>query len=99
VTWRDPVSDLTARSKRRAIWRLTVETILKAAANAEIAAIMHWRSSYLVRLMHTISTSRQPQARGHAIRMHALETEAIVRDLEIGLFHTAAGKRIECHLI
>jgi hypothetical protein len=73
-----------------------VETILKAAADAEKAAIMHWRSSYLVRLMHTIGSSREPHARRHAIRMHALETEAIVRDLENGLFHTAAGQRIDC---
>lgn len=73
--------------------------ILRAAASAEIAAIMHWRSSYLVRLMHTISTSPQSHARRHAIRTHAMETEAIVRDLEKGLFLTAAGKSIDCDLI
>jgi len=72
-----------------------MDLILQAAADAEIAAIMHWRSSYLVRLMHTISSSPQPKVRRAAIRMHALETEAIMADLRKGHFHTAAGAKIE----
>jgi hypothetical protein len=72
-----------------------MELILQAAADAEIAAIMHWRSSYLVRLMYTISSSPQPQVRRAAIRMHAMETEAILKDLGKGHFHTAAGAKIE----
>lgn len=69
--------------------------ILRAAADAEVAAIMHWRASYLVRLMHTITTTRVPEARRAAIRMHAMETEAIMDDLARGQFHTAAGAKIE----
>lgn len=72
-----------------------MELILQAAADAEIAAIMHWRSSYLVRLMYTISSSPQAQVRRAAIRMHAMETEAILHDLCKGHFHTAAGAKIE----
>jgi hypothetical protein len=72
-----------------------MDLILQAAADAEIAAIMHWRSSYLVRLMHTISSSAQPNVRRAAIRMQALEIEAIMEDLGRGHFHTAAGAKIE----
>jgi hypothetical protein len=72
-----------------------MDQILQAAADAEIAAIMHWRSSYLVRLMHTINGSPQPKVRRAAIRMHAMETEAILEDLSKGHFHTAAGAKIE----
>jgi hypothetical protein len=72
-----------------------MELILQAAADAEIAAIMHWRSSYLVRLMHTINRSSQPKVRRAAIRMHAMEIEAIMQDLGKGHFHTAAGAKIE----
>lgn len=72
-----------------------MDMILQAAADAEVAAIMHWRSSYLVRLTHTISTSPQPKVRRAAIRMHAMEIEAIMADLSRGHFHTAAGAKIE----
>ena len=72
-----------------------MDLILQAAADAEIAAIMHWRASYLVRLMHTITSSAPPQVRRAAIRMHAMETEAILEDLSKGHFHTAAGAKIE----
>jgi hypothetical protein len=74
---------------------MIMELILQAAADAEIAAIMHWRSSYLVRLMHTIGNSPQPKVRRAAIRMHAMEIEAILQDLSKGHFHTAAGAKID----
>ena len=76
-------------------WRLTVESILQAAAHAEVAAVMHWRSSLLVRLTHTITRTPDPKVRRAAIRMHAMETEAIMDDLAKGHFHTAAGARVE----
>jgi hypothetical protein len=72
-----------------------MDMILQAAADAEVAAIMHWRSSYLVRLTHTINTSPQPKVRRAAIRMFAMEIEAIMADLGRGHFHTAAGAKIE----
>jgi hypothetical protein len=71
-----------------------MDRILQAAADAEVAAIMHWRSSYLVRLMHTIGSSSSPKVRRAAIRMHAMEIEAILADLGKGHFHTAAGAKI-----
>lgn len=69
--------------------------ILQIAADAEVAAIMHWRSSYLVRLVHTINSATEPAVRRAAIRMHAMETEAILDDLAKGHFHTAAGAKID----
>ncbi len=60
---------------------------------------MHWRSSYLVRLIHTITNSAQPHARRAALRMLEMETEAIIEDLAKGHFHTAAGAKIEFTLL
>jgi hypothetical protein len=68
-----------------------MKTILSAAANAEIAAMMHWRSANLSRLMRTVTTTSVPEDRREALRMHEVETEAILKDIDKGWFHTLAG--------
>jgi predicted transcriptional regulator len=68
-----------------------VKKILQAAANAEIAAMLHWRSPQLVSLMRTVISSTLPNDRREAIRLHEAEIEAILKDLERGRFYTVAG--------
>jgi hypothetical protein len=72
-----------------------VDKILQAAANAEVAAKMHWRSSYLAHVMGAINASTNPKVRREAIDTHAMEIEAVIKDLERGHFRTTAGAKIE----
>ncbi len=71
-----------------------MESLLKAAAVAEVAAKMHWRSSYLTHLTRAMENATQPKVRRAAIRTHALEIEAVMKDLQKGRFNTAAGAKI-----
>jgi hypothetical protein len=71
-----------------------VKSILKAAAKAEIAAKVHWRSDYLAHLTHCIDRSSQPEARRFADLTRACEIEAIIKDLEAGQFASSAGALI-----